>query len=367
MTNEKELVTVGVRTPGRSYEVVIGEGILGETGRLIRDRSPLAGRGCLLLADEIVARHYEGVVRKSLEGAGHRVCTHLIPAGESSKSLERVGEVVDAAISGGLDRSSFIVALGGGVTGDLGGFAAAIYNRGIPFVQIPTTIVAQVDSAVGGKTGVNAPGGKNLIGAFHQPSLVIADPLTLQTLPDREFQEGFAEVVKHAVIRDAAMLDEIQPGRRDGLVPLIARNVAIKAAIVEADEKECSGLRALLNFGHTVGHAIENAAGYGTFFHGEAISLGMTAALRLSRHKAGLSRAEEERVLQLLQELSLPVQWRNLPDPEALIAAMGKDKKFSGGKIHFVLTPRLGEAFLSSDVTGDDIRGVLHELMSGSS
>jgi 3-dehydroquinate synthase len=360
--NHSEIATVSVRTSDQSYEVIIGDALLASAGTLIRDRTKLAGKSCLLVSDNKVAPLYADAVRSSLESSGHRVATHIVPSGERSKSLEVVGSIMDAAISAGLDRSSFLVALGGGVVGDLGGFAAAIYLRGIPFVQIPTTIVAQVDSAVGGKTGVNAKGGKNLIGAFHQPALVIADPSVLKTLPDREFLEGFAEVVKHGVIRDADMLDEIRPGERSGLVPLLERNVSIKAAIVEADEKEQNGLRALLNFGHTLGHAIENVAGYGEYFHGEAISLGMVAALRLSRHKAGLTSGEEKQVVDLLRALQLPVEWKNTPPADALFEAMQKDKKFDSGRIRFVLTPRLGEAFLSKDITGADIRAVIAEL-----
>ena len=185
-------------------------------------------------------------------------------------------------ISAGLDRRAFVAALGGGVVGDLAGFVASIYYRGIPHVQIPTTVVAQVDSAIGGKTGVNARDGKNLIGSFHQPALVIADPETLSTLPKREFNEGIAEIIKHAVIRDAAMLVDLHKPVTSDLPPLIARNQEIKSAIVVEDEFEKLGVRALLNFGHTIGHAIENAAGYGRYLHGEAVSLGIAAALRLS-------------------------------------------------------------------------------------
>lgn len=360
--NQSSIATISVRTTTQTYEVILGEGLIASTGRLIRDCTKLAGKNCLLLSDSKVGPLYAEEVAASLQAAGHRVTMFFVPSGEASKSLSCVEQIMDAAIAAGLDRSSFLLALGGGVVGDLGGFAASVYFRGIPFVQIPTTIVSQVDSSVGGKTGVNAKGGKNLIGAFHQPALVVADPLTLQSLPDREFLEGFAEVVKHAVIRDADMLDLINPGARDGLVPLLARNVAIKAALVEADEKEEKGLRALLNFGHTLGHAIENAAGYGEYFHGEAVSLGMVAALRLSRHKAGLPQAEEQQVIDVLKALRLPTTWSSAPPTEALLTAMQKDKKFSAGSIRFVLTPGLGEAFLSKDVTAEDIRSTIEEL-----
>jgi 3-dehydroquinate synthase len=271
--------------------------------------------------------------------------------------------LIDRLLDAGLDRGAFVVALGGGVVGDLAGFVAAIYLRGIPCVQIPTTIVAQVDSSVGGKTGVNARAGKNLIGAFHQPRLVLADTITLETLPDREYREGFAEVIKHAVIRDAAMLDELDPAApRASLAPLIARNIAIKAAIVSADETERTGQRALLNFGHTVGHAVENVAGYGRLLHGEAISLGLCAALEISQRKYGLPDADAGRVREKLQAYGLPLTMPSDLDTEALLAAMRHDKKFSEGRIRYVVTPKLGEAFVADDVTEADIRTAIDSL-----
>ncbi|MEX1009743.1 MAG: 3-dehydroquinate synthase family protein, partial [Chthoniobacterales bacterium] len=213
------------------------------------------------------------------------------------------------------------------------------------------------------KTGVNARAGKNLIGAFHQPRLVLTDTDTLATLPDREYREGFAEVIKHAVIRDAAMLEELDPAApRESLGPLVARNIAIKAAIVEEDEREESGTRALLNFGHTVAHAIENAAGYGRFLHGEAVSLGMAAALEISQRKAGLSAADSARVREKLTAFGLPL---TLPDDlttDALLTAARRDKKFAGGQVRFVVSPRLGEAFLAEDVSEDDIRTAIESL-----
>jgi 3-dehydroquinate synthase len=269
----------------------------------------------------------------------------------------------DRMVAAGLDRSSFVVALGGGVVGDLAGFVAAIYHRGIPFVQIPTTIVAQVDSSIGGKTGVNARAGKNLIGAFHQPQLVLADTETLSTLPDREYREGFAEVIKHAVIRDAAMLEDLDPSApRESLAPLVARNIAIKAALVAADEREQTDMRALLNFGHTVAHAIENAAGYGRFLHGEAVSLGMAAALEISQRKAGLSAAEAQRVRDKLAAFGLPLTLPSDLGTEELLAAARRDKKFAGGRIRYVVSPRLGEAFVAENVTEQDLRAAIDSL-----
>jgi 3-dehydroquinate synthase len=302
-------------------------------------------------------------VQRSLEAAGYRVHVFTVPAGEESKAMSVAEDLCDRMIAAGLDRSSFVVALGGGVVGDLAGFVAAIYQRGIPFVQIPTTIVAQVDSSIGGKTGVNARAGKNLIGAFHQPRLVLADTDTLSTLPEREYREGFAEVIKHAVIRDAAMLDELDPNApRETLGPLIARNIAIKAAIVADDEREHTGTRALLNFGHTVAHAIENAAGYGRFLHGEAVSIGMAAALKLSQDKAGLPAADAQSVREKLSAFGLPLTLTSDLDTDTLLAAARRDKKFAEGKIRYVLSPKLGEAFVAEDVTEQDLRSALQAL-----
>jgi 3-dehydroquinate synthase len=287
-----------------------------------------------------------------------------VPAGEASKSMTQVTEVCREMLRAGLDRKSFLVALGGGVVGDLAGFAAAIFQRGIPCVQIPTTIVSQVDSSVGGKTGVNTPEGKNLLGAFHQPQLVIADVATLDSLPEREFNEGFAEIIKHAAIRDASLLDlvEAKTSIREHLVELVARNVAIKAAVVEVDERETTGTRALLNFGHTIGHGIEAAGGYGRFLHGEAISLGLVAETRLSVEKSTLDSGAGDRILAALTTYGLPTTLAaDVPD-NAILSAMGRDKKFEAGQIRFVLLKSLGEAFVSDAVTQRELETTLAGL-----
>jgi len=354
-------IEVPVNIPGQTCRVLVGPGLLTRTGELARD-SGLHGT-CAVITDENVGPLHAAAVLKSLEAAGSKAVLLTVPAGERSKCLATAEDVCDRMIEAGLDRGSFVVALGGGVIGDLAGFVAAIYQRGIPLVQIPTTIVAQVDSSIGGKTGVNARAGKNLIGAFHQPLLVLADTNTLATLPDREYREGFAEVIKHGAIRDAALLDELDPATpRENLAPLIARNITIKATLVAEDEREQSGQRALLNFGHTIAHAIENVAGYGRFLHGEAVSLGLAAALEISRHKAGLAAAEADRVREKLAAFGLPLA---LPDDlgtDALIAAARRDKKFAQGRIRYVLVPRLGEAFVAEDVTEDDLRAALQTL-----
>jgi 3-dehydroquinate synthase len=352
------MIDIPVAIPGRACRVLAGPGLLAKTGTLCTDAG-LHGT-CAVITDENVGRLHGAAVITALQDAGFSPQLFTVPAGESSKSMTVAENLIDRLLDAGLDRGAFVVALGGGVVGDLAGFVAAIYLRGIPCVQIPTTIVAQVDSSVGGKTGVNARAGKNLIGAFHQPRLVLADTLTLETLPDREYREGFAEVIKHAVIRDGTMLDDLDPAApRESLAPLIARNIAIKAAIVSADETERTGQRALLNFGHTIGHAIENVAGYGKFLHGEAISLGMAAALEISQGKYGLSAADASRVRAKLQAYGLPVTMPSDLDTGALLAAMRHDKKFSEGRIRYVITPKLGEAFVADDVTEDDLRAAI--------
>jgi 3-dehydroquinate synthase len=352
---------IPVTIPGTECRILAGEGLLGLVGRYARDCG-LKG-ACAVITDENVGRLHGAMVLSSLEEAGFPVQMLAVPAGEKSKCLAAAENLCDRMIAAGLDRGSFVIALGGGVVGDLAGFVAAIYQRGIPFVQVPTTIVAQVDSATGGKTGVNARAGKNLIGAFHQPRLVLADTATLTTLPDREYREGFAEVIKHAVIRDAVMLDALDPTvPRSSLAPLIALNIAIKAAIVAEDEREESGVRALLNFGHTVGHAIENAAGYGRFLHGEAISLGLAAALEISMRRYGLPQAEANRVRDKLAAYGLPLVLPADLTTADLLAAARRDKKFEAGRVRFVVTPRLGEAFVAEDVTADDIRAAIESL-----
>ena len=340
------------------YKVLVGPGLLKQCGPLIA--ASLKPRACAVLTDSNVAPLHAAPVEESLREAGFKPVRVILPAGESSKSFEQTAQACDAMIAAGLDRSSMLIALGGGVVGDLAGFVSAIYYRGIPCVQIPTTIVSQVDSSVGGKTGINAPGGKNLIGSFHQPRLVIADTDTLRTLPSREFHEGFAEVIKHAAIRDPDMLDAADG--LDSIAPLIARNVAIKAAIVADDEFETRGLRALLNFGHTIGHGIENAAGYGRLFHGEAISLGLVAACRLSVEKAGLPQEQCERVIEALRHHNLPLQLPADITTESIIAALHKDKKFVSGAIRFVLLRELGDAYVSDAVGEKDILRAIEAL-----
>jgi 3-dehydroquinate synthase len=343
------------------YEVIVGHDILARTGEFLQPLLPSASK-CAVVTDSNVGPLYADIVRTALETAGFKTSVITVPAGETSKALPEAEKICDAMVDAGLDRGDFVVALGGGVVGDLAGFAAAIYYRGIPHIQIPTSVVAQVDSAIGGKTGVNSRAGKNLIGAFHQPALVISDSTTLDTLPKREFNEGLAEVVKHAIIREESMLQDLQDPEALDLPSLIARNVKIKARIVAEDEFEKLGLRALLNFGHTIGHAIENTAGYGRYLHGEAISLGLIAALDLSVKKAGLPRKDADRVTAILENFKLPTVLPPDLSTEALMTALRRDKKFASGQIRFVLTEQFGTAFVSKDITEDDLRGAIEGL-----
>lgn len=357
--------TVRVDLGNRSYDVLVENGLLADAGRVISMAAP--GAKAAIITDSNVAIHHAPVLADSLAEAGISASLHVVDAGESAKSMSQTEALCSGLAEAGHDRRSFVIALGGGVVGDLAGFVASVFYRGIPFVQIPTTIVAQVDSSVGGKTGVNLPQGKNLLGAFHQPTLVIVDPSVLSTLPDREYREGFAEVIKHAVIRDAAMLADIgklDPDSREVPAELIARNIAIKARIVEADEYETKGLRALLNLGHTIGHGIEAAVPYGSMLHGEAISLGLRAALFLSRKRASLPEADADRILGLLDLFRLPLQLDESIPTEAVMRKLGRDKKFEAGSIRFVLTSKAGEAHLSGEVSHEDLVEAIEHLRS---
>ena len=344
--------TVSVTLDSRSYDVLVEPGLLDRAGEAIA-ATGLKGR-VAIVTDTNVAPHFADRLMESLTKSGFEATTHLVPAGEASKSMQQTEELCRSLIMAKHDRSSFVVALGGGVVGDLAGFVSAIFFRGIPFVQIPTTIVSQVDSSVGGKTGVNTPEGKNLLGAFHQPRLVLVDPKTLATLPDRSYREGFAEVIKHAAIRDADMLaglEAFDPTDRSPDPELLARNIAIKARIVEEDERETSGTRALLNFGHTIGHAIEASVPYGQLLHGEAISLGMRAALFLSEKVSGLSASDSARILALLGHFGLPLTLPASVSDESVCSHMAHDKKFSGGTRKFVVLEKAGSAIVTTKVT----------------
>lgn len=355
-------LSVRVNLAERSYDVYVGRGLLPYLGTYAVEL--LGRKKCVVVTDSNVEPLYGQLAMESLAQSGIAATLITVPAGEPSKSMAVVEEVCRAMLRAGLDRKSFLVALGGGVIGDLAGFAASIFLRGIPFIQVPTTVLSQVDSSVGGKTGVNTPEGKNLLGTFYQPSLVLADVDTLSSLPEREYREGFAEIIKHAAIRDAFLFDaitEVAEGRGD-LVDLIQRNVAIKARIVEADEHEITGERALLNFGHTIGHAIEASAGYGQLLHGEAIALGMLAAASLSAQLAGLPPLGRAKIANLIKLFHLPMRLPEGMTTETILEYMKHDKKFSEGNIRFVLLSGLGSAFVSKDVTEAHIVNAIKSL-----
>ncbi len=354
------VTSVEVRAGSHSYHALVGPGLIQLAGSSIAEI--LGPRACAVVSDTIVAPLFGQPLQRTLAAHGLNPILLTVPAGENSKTLEQVSLLCDQMIAAGLDRTSCVIGLGGGVIGDISGFVAAIYQRGVPHVQIPTTLLAMVDSSIGGKTGVNTKSGKNLLGAVHHPSLVLADTDVLQTLPAREFNQGFAEIIKHGIIADAEMFAALGNFDRKDLAPLIHRNVAIKAEVVADDEFDRKGGRALLNFGHTVGHAIERAGNYRQFLHGEAISLGMVAASLVSMKRAGLSRTEQRSLVDLLKKFELPTALPADFPREAIFHALPLDKKFERGEIRFVVTPAIGSARLATDVTMEDIRAAVAEL-----
>ena len=342
------------------YPALVGSGLIASTGEEIAKR--LRCPRCAIISDTNIAPLLVDRVKQSLGSSGFRSTLITVSAGEKSKTLEQAGAICDQMIDAGLDRQSFIVGLGGGVVGDISGFVAAIFHRGIPHVQIPTTLLAMVDSSIGGKTGVNTAAGKNLIGAFHHPALVIDDVDVLKTLPRREFNQGFAEIIKHAIIADAEMFAALKDVDLENLAPLIRRNIEIKSRIVAKDERDRTGARALLNFGHTVGHAIERAGDYREFLHGEAISLGIVAACDVSMKRVGLPPDQRDGIVDLLGQFDLPTHLPPKFPREKIFEALRFDKKFESGEVRFVVTPRIGSAHLSSDVTMEDMCEAVDQL-----
>jgi 3-dehydroquinate synthase len=343
--------------------ILIGERLLPQTGDKCRTLG-LLGR-CAIISDSNVAQLFAACVSKSLVSSGFRPILITIRAGEKSKTLEQAGAICDRMIAAGFDRQSFVVGLGGGVIGDISGFVAAIYHRGIAHIQIPTTLLAMVDSSIGGKTGVDTRAGKNLIGAFHQPLLVIDDVDLLKTMPRRQFIQGFAEIIKHALIADPKMFRILQlwkAGPAPALQRLIQRNIQIKSRIVAKDEHDRTGERALLNFGHTVGHAIERAGNYRKFLHGEAVSLGIVAACAISVKRARLPADQRAAIIDLLVRFGLPTRLPPNFPRKKILDAVKFDKKFESGKVRFVVTPRIGTARITNDVTLDDIREAVKQL-----
>jgi 3-dehydroquinate synthase len=348
----------------RSYVIKIGPGLLSD---LASEFARLKlGRRCAIISDSNVAPRYAKKAQKALASAGFESVVIVVPAGERSKSLATVQKCYDELARHRLERRSFIVALGGGVVGDLAGFVAATYLRGIDFVQVPTTLLAQVDSSVGGKVGVNLKAGKNLVGAFYQPRLVLCDLDTLNSLPPREYRSGLAEVIKYGIIYDAQLFNNVECAlgqllerEPETLATVVGRCCEIKAEVVQQDETE-SGLRAILNFGHTIGHALEAISHYGKYLHGEAISIGQVAAARLSSELLGLPGADVQRIRALFQNAGLPTRVMLSPGQRTkLLGAMKLDKKVSAGEIKFVLAKRIGHVEFGQKVPASALEKVL--------
>jgi len=346
--------TLSVALGNRAYPIHIGAGLI---ARAELYRPYLGGGGAAIVTSSVVAPLYLQAVRNAL-GAAAEV---IVPDGEQAKSWQGVEQVVDALLAARLGRDGLVVALGGGVIGDLAGFAAAVYQRGVPFVQVPTTLLAQVDSSVGGKTAINHARGKNMVGAFHQPVAVISDVAVLDSLPERELRSGIAEVIKHGFALDAAFVDWLETNvekllrkDRDALAYAVRKSCELKARVVAADERE-AGERALLNFGHTFGHAIEAGTGYGAWLHGEAVAAGMVMAAELSALMGDLKKTEVGRVRDLVRRAGLPITGPALA-PERLIELMALDKKAANGRMRFVVLESIGRARLRADVDDAAVR-----------
>ncbi|EDY39459.1 3-dehydroquinate synthase [Cyanobium sp. PCC 7001] len=367
--------TIRVDLSANPYPVVIGEGSLAQLGEQVVALGFKAGTKVLVVTNPDVDTHYGAAALASLRCAGLLAERLVIEAGEDQKTPATVALIHEAAFRQKLERGSLIVALGGGVVGDMAGFAAATWLRGIAVVQVPTTLLAMVDAAIGGKTGVNHPGGKNLIGAFHQPRLVLVDPATLATLPEREFRAGMAEVIKYGVIGDAVLFADLEAAasRQPGaglasqqavgpklLQSLLERSAAAKARVVAADERE-GGLRAILNYGHTLGHVVETLCGYGTVLHGEAVAIGMAAAGEIAVAMGLWSRDDQQRQLALIAAAGLPHTWPSL-DEAAVLACLQGDKKVREGQLRFVLPTAIGVVQIRDDVSAGTILGAIAGL-----
>lgn len=338
--------TVKVALGERSYDISLGVGILDTLGLLCRDLE-LSGTAAVV-SNTTVAPLYYDRVRASLVAAGYRVVLIALPDGEGFKNSATLNLIYDGLVDASLDRGSFIVALGGGVIGDMAGFAAASYLRGIPFVQVPTTLLSQVDSSVGGKTGINHPKGKNLIGAFYQPRAVLIDVTTLDSLPEREYLSGLGEIVKYGAVLDPGFFDFLEQNSelllardKDALIQAVARSCTIKARVVESDERE-GGVRAVLNYGHTLGHAVETLTGYARYLHGEAVAIGMVQAARVSRSLGFCSEADCERIDALLQRFGLPRELPAFP-AHAYAEALSHDKKVRDRGLLFICNHGIGD------------------------
>ncbi|MGD0338559.1 MAG: 3-dehydroquinate synthase [Bacteroidota bacterium] len=360
--------TVTVDLGDRSYPIVIGEGILSSLTAMVRER--LSSTEGVVISDRTVAELYMPAVRRALRNTAISITSIIIPPGEQQKNINRVNTIISVMLRKRLSRTAAVFALGGGVVGDLAGFVAAIYQRGIDFIQIPTTLLAQVDSSVGGKVGVNHPLGKNMIGAFHQPRFVLADSTVLVTLPPREFICGLGEVIKYGIIADDEFfqylekhLDEIVSLDPEVVMHTIARCCSLKADIVRNDEREkaVSGGRAVLNFGHTIGHAIEAAVGYRGIKHGEAVLLGMLVESRMANLLGILDEGEYKRIASLINRLALPNILPSLSNGK-LVAFMSHDKKVKEKKIHFIIPTKIGSVQIVGDVPQRVVKQSLDDL-----
>lgn len=360
MNNMSSLLTVDVDLGDRAYPIYIGSGLL-SMGELLRPK--IKGKQVCIITNEVVAPLYLEQLKSALNGFG--LCEFILPDGEAEKTLDNISQIYDYLLSERFGRNSTLIALGGGVVGDMTGFAAATYMRGINFIQVPTTLLAQVDSSVGGKTGVNRPLGKNMVGAFYQPQCVLADTDTLCTLPARELAAGLAEVIKYGLINNSEFFAWLQ----DNMDALLAHDPAClsraietscleKAAIVSADEKE-AGVRAILNLGHTFGHAIEAAMGYGNWLHGEAVATGMLMAADLSWRLGMLPSEDVSKTRSLLSAAGLPVVPPESITVEQYLDLMGRDKKAEAGEIHFILLEDIGRAVIRANVDADVLRQTL--------
>jgi 3-dehydroquinate synthase len=353
--------TLRVELGERAYPIHIGEGLLGNAG-LIAPHLDLPRAA--IVTNTTVAPMYLRQLRDALQALGVEPIDIVIEDGERYKDWATLNRIYDALIAGRCERKSTLIALGGGVVGDLAGFAAATYMRGMPFIQVPTTLLAQVDSSVGGKTGINHPQGKNLIGAFYQPRLVLADTSVLASLPARELSAGLAEVIKHGLVRDEGFvawleqnLDNLLACDSQALAHAVHRCCEIKAAVVAEDERE-AGVRALLNFGHTFGHAIESGLGYGKWLHGEAVAAGMAMAAELSRRMGFIAQADADRVITLLKRARLPTEQPGIA-PERMLELMAADKKTEAGKLRFILLDRIGAASIRTDLPSGALQQAL--------
>ena len=356
---------IAVSIPEREYPIVLEPNAIARLGDLMAER--LKPGRCLVVTNPHLEARYGDVALASLRAAGWDPHVAVIPAGERFKRMQSAMQLYDRAIEARLERKNPIIALGGGVIGDLAGFVAATFNRGVPFVQVPTSLLAQIDSSVGGKVAVNHPMGKNLIGAFHQPALVVADPLTLHTLPRRELLAGLAEMIKYGVILDAAFFEQLEGDlplllerSMKAMIPAIARCCELKAQVVLEDERE-SGLRAILNYGHTLGHALEAETQYQSYLHGEAVAIGMVAAGAIARELGLFSDAEQERLIALLQRAGLPTRFPAV-SAERLVAATGHDKKVKDGSVRWVLPEALGRVCVRADVPAGLVTQVVQRL-----